>query len=193
MTAQHKVPLDWSPDGRVLLYASQDPKTNSDIWALPLAGERKPFPVVQTNSDEREGQFSPDGRWVAYVSNETGSDEVYIQPFPAAASKWQVSTNGGVDPRWRRDGQELFYLAPDGKLMAAAIQIAADGRTLSPEAPVALFPTRFAAGANVTIGFLTKPQYAVAADGRFLMNVTAEDTTAAPITIVLNWTGALKK
>ena len=77
--------------------------------------------------------------------------------------------------------------------MAAAIQIAADGRTLSPGAPVALFPTRLATGANVTIGFLSKPQYAVAADGRFLMNVTAEDTTAAPITIVLNWTGALKK
>ena len=193
VTAQDKVPLDWSPDGRVLLYASQDPKTNSDIWALPLAGERKPFPVVQTDFDEREGQFSPDGRWVAYVSNETGSDEVYVQPFPGPGSKWQVSTNGGADPRWRRDGQELFYLAPDGKLMAAAIRIAADGRALSPGGPVALFPTRFATGANVTVGFFSQAQYAVARDGRFLMNLAADDTTAAPITIVLNWTGALKK
>jgi serine/threonine protein kinase len=193
VTAQDKVPLDWSPDGRTLLYASQDPKTNSDIWALPLTGERKPFPVAQTTFDERGGQFSPDGRFMAYVSNETGTDEVYIRSFPGAGGKWQVSTTGGTDPRWRRDGKELFYLAPDSKLMAVAIQISADSRSLSPAAPVALFSTRLATGANVNIGFLSKPQYAVAPDGRLLMNVTVEDATAAPITIVLNWTAALKK
>jgi serine/threonine protein kinase len=190
---QDKTPLDWSLDGRVLLYASQDPKTGSDLWALPLAGERKPFPVVQTRFDERQGQFSADGRWVAYVSNETGSDEVYIRAFPGPGGKWQASTAGGIDPRWRRDGQELFYVAPDGKLMAVPIQIGADRSTLSPGAPVALFSTRFATGANVNLGWLSRPQYAVAPDGRFLMNVTVEDTTASPITIVQNWNAALKK
>jgi Tol biopolymer transport system component len=193
VTPQDKVPLDWSPDGRVLLYASQDPKTGSDLWALPLAGKGKPFPVVQTSADEREGQFSPDGRWVSYVSNETGIDEVYIRPFPGPGGKRQVSTNGGVDPRWRRDGRELFYVAPDGKLMAVAIQVETDGRTVSPGAPVALFPTRFASGANVNVGFNSRPQYAVAPDGRFLMNVTVDDPTPSPITIVLNWATALKK
>jgi dipeptidyl aminopeptidase/acylaminoacyl peptidase len=148
---------------------------------------------VQTSADEREGQFSPDGRWVAYVSNETERDEVYIRLFPGPGGKWQVSTNGGVDPRWRRDGHELFYVAPDGKLMAVAIEVEPDGRTVSPGAPVALFPTRFATGANVSVGFNSRPQYAVAPDGRFLMNVTVDDPTPSPITLVLNWAAALKK
>jgi hypothetical protein len=165
-----------------------------DLWALPLAGERKPFPIVQTQFDERQGQFSPDGRWMAYVSNETGSDEIYIRPFPGPGGKWQVSTIGGTDPRWRRDGQELFYVAPDGKLMAVPIQVTADTHILSPGTPVALFPTRFATGANIALGsLLSRPQYAVAADGRFLMNVTAEDTTPSPITLVLNWAATVLK
>jgi serine/threonine protein kinase/Tol biopolymer transport system component len=194
VTARDKVPLDWSPDGQVLLYTSQDPKTGLDLWALPLAGERKPVPIVQTQFDERQGQFSPDGRWMAYVSNETGSDEIYIRPFPGPGSKWQVSTTGGIDPRWRRDGQELFYVAPDGKLMAVPIQVTADSHILSPGTPIALFPTRFANGANITLGpLLSKAQYAVARDGRFLMNVAAEDTTPSPITLVLNWATVLKK
>jgi Tol biopolymer transport system component/predicted Ser/Thr protein kinase len=193
VTPQDKVPFDWSPDGRFLLYASKDPKTGSDLWALPVVGDGKPVPVVQTGADDREGQFSPDGRWVSYVSNESGIDEVYIRPFPDPGGKWQVSTNGGVDPRWRRDGRELFYLAPDSKLMAVAIQVGAEGRSLNPGPPVALFPTHLATGASVNIGFLSTAQYAVAPDGRFLMNVTAEETAAAPITIVLNWPTALKR
>jgi Tol biopolymer transport system component len=190
-TAQDKVPLDWSSDGQVLLYQTQDPKTGSDIWALPLIGERKPFPVAATSFDEREGQFSPNGQWVAYVSNETGRDEVYVRPFPARGGKVQMSTAGGIDPRWRRDGKELFYVAPDGHLMAAPIQVTGDA--LNPGAPVRLFRPRFATGGNVNIGWLSRPQYAVAADGRFLMNVSTEDAVALPITIVQNWTLALKK
>jgi Tol biopolymer transport system component len=190
---QGKVPWDWSPDGRFLLYAVDDPTTGSDLWVLPMVGEGKPFPVVRTTADEREGQFSPDGRWVSYVSNATGIDEVYIQSFPGPGGKKQASTNGGVDPRWGSDGRELFYVAPDGKLMAVPIRVEPDGRALDPGPPIPLFPTRLATGAAVAIGFLARPQYAVAPDGRFLMNVTVDDNVVAPISIVLNWATALKK
>jgi Tol biopolymer transport system component len=190
---QHdKMAVDWSPDGRFLLYASFDPKTGTDLWALPMTKDGKPFPIVQSRFEERAGQFSPDGRWIAYVSNETGSDEVYIQPFPGPGGKIQVSTAGAIDPRWRRDGRELFFVAADGRLMAVPIEITADRQTLNPGGPVALFPARLAAGANITIGWLTKPQYAVARDGRFLLNV-AVDTPVEPITVVLNWQEELKK
>jgi Tol biopolymer transport system component len=191
VTTQDKMPCDWSPDGRFLLYALHDPKTGSDLWALSM-GDKKSYPVVHTNADEREGQFSPDGRWVAYVSNETGTDEVYIRAFPDSGGKKQASTNGGIDPRWGRDGRELFYVAPDNNLMTVAIHVDPDGRALDPEPPIALFRTRLATGANVTTG-LSKPQYAVAPDGRFLMNVSVDDNIASPISIVLNWATALKK
>ena len=108
VTPQSKSPLDWSRDGRVLLYAAQDDKTGSDLWALPLVGDRKPFAVVQTNFDEMQGQFSPDARWLAYASNESGRFEIYVRPFPEAGGKWQVSTGGGTQPRWGRNGQELL-------------------------------------------------------------------------------------
>ena len=113
VTSRGKSPLDWSRDGRFLLYSTQDPKTRSDLWALPLTSERKPFAVLQSSFDEIEGQFSPEGRWLAYASNESGRYEIYVLTFPEAGGKWQVTTAGGVQPRWRPDGQELFYVAPD--------------------------------------------------------------------------------
>jgi serine/threonine-protein kinase len=191
VTPQNKTPQAWSSDGRFLLYtASQDANAlSADLWALPLVGERTPFPVVQTSFDEGQGQFSPDGRWIAYASNETGRYEVYVRPFPDPGGRWQVSTGGGIWPRWRRDGMELFYVAPDNQMMAAPIQVAADGRALSPGAPVALFPTRLTAGNGIGGG--AKAQFAVAPDGRFLLNVAVDDAAAAPITLVLNWTAAL--
>jgi Tol biopolymer transport system component len=117
VTPQDKEPLSWSP--QFLLYAVQDPKTRSDLFALPLVGEPKPVPVATTSFDEVQGQFSPDGRWVAYASNESGPYEIYIRPFPSSGGKWQVSTGGGVAPRLRHDGHELFYVAPDNRMMAA--------------------------------------------------------------------------
>src|SRR5207248_11172645 len=119
-----KSALAWSSDGRFLLYAVQDATTQADIWALPLVGERTPFPVVQTQFDEIQGQFSPDGQWIAYASNESGRYEIYIRSFAAAGTKRQVSTGGGLQPRWRRDGKELFYVAPDHRMMAVAIDAA---------------------------------------------------------------------
>ena len=189
---QIKNPTDWSPDGRFLLYSSLDTKTGLDLWALPLTGDRKPFPVLQTPFTERNGQFSPDGRWIAYDSNESGRFEVSVQPFPGPGGKWQVSTGGGVTPRWRRDGRELFYVAPDGALMAAPVRASSDGQALEPGEPARLFRVPIVLGGFVPDN--QKHQYDVAADGqRFLINVTTEEASAAPITVVLNWMTALKK
>jgi Tol biopolymer transport system component len=194
VTSQGKSPLQWSHDGRSLLYSAQGSNTTSDLWVFPMIGERKPFPVLQSGFDEIEGQFSPDGRWLAYVSDESGRYEVYIRTYPEVAGKWQVSTAGGMQPRWSRDGRELYYLTPDARLMAAPIRIASDTRTLEAGASVPLFPSRLATGGNIpTAGFQARAQYAVAADGRFLMNVAADDGIASPITIVQNWDPALKK
>ena len=114
-TPQNKAPVDWSPDGRFVLYRSPGPMTGFDLWALPLDGDRKPFPVVQTTFEERDGQFSPDGKWIAYQSNESGRVEIYVQPFPGTGRKERISTSGGTQVRWRRDGKELFYIALDGR------------------------------------------------------------------------------
>jgi Tol biopolymer transport system component len=191
-TPQAKSPLDWSPDGRFLLYSVLDPKTGSDLWALPLTGERKPFAVLQSSFDEIEGQFSPNGQWLAYASNESGRYEVYVRPFPEAGEKRQVSAAGGTQPRWRRDGHELFYVAPDGRLMAVPISPARGTQALEARSPVPLFQTRLASGANLaTAGFQARPQYDVARDGRFLMLINSNDALMSPITIVQNWQAAL--
>ena len=159
-----------------------------------MTRDPKPFPVLQTRFDEIQGQFSPDGRWLAYASNETGRNEIYVQTFPETSGKWQISVAGGLQPRWRRDGQELFYVAPDNRLMAAPIHVAPGTRALEASAPVALFQTKLASGPNiVAAGFQARAQYAVAADGRFLMNLSADEGVISPITIVQNWQAGLKK
>jgi serine/threonine protein kinase/Tol biopolymer transport system component len=192
-----KSPSDWSSDGRFILFLVEAPSTGADLWVLPLFGDRKPFPFLQTQFNELPGGFSPDGRWIAYVSNESGRSEVYVSPFPepgrvrsAAATletqggKWQVSTAGGYQPRWRRDGKEIFYLGPDDKLMSAAVNGAGSAFEVGAVRP--LFDTR--AGGP---GFL----YDVSADGqRFLVNTLVEELSeSAPITLVVNWPALLKK
>ena len=163
---------DWSRDGRFLLYRTVDPKTGADIWALPLNGDRKPFPVVQTNFEEQDAQFSPDGKWIAYQSNETGRFEIYLQPFPGPGRKEAISTNGGAQVRWRRDGKELFYIALDGRLMAVPIRFAPDGQTFETGAPVPLFAT----SVGGAVQGRDRQQYVVSADGqRFLMSILPED------------------
>jgi Tol biopolymer transport system component len=180
---QSKRPLDWSPDDRFLLYINSDPKTGIDIWGLPLEGDRKPFPVVRTNFDEDLAQFSPDGKWIAYQSNESGRYEIYIQPFPGPGERTRVSTNGGAQVRWRRDGKELFYIALDGRLTAVPIQIAPNTQAIDAGAPVPLFSTRVGG----PLPFNNNQQYDVSPDGqRFLMNTIIE-VTPSPITVTLNW------
>jgi eukaryotic-like serine/threonine-protein kinase len=181
-TPQNKAPTDWSLDGKFLLYRSPGATTGFDLWALPLEGDRKPFPVVQTEFEERDGQFSPDGQWVAYQSNASGRVEIYVQPF-RGGNREQVSTNGGAQVRWRRDGKELFYIALDGRLMSVAIQMNAATKTLEAGIPTPLFSTRV--GGAVQAGNFQ--QYVVSADGqRFLMSTITETHTPA-ITVVLNW------
>jgi len=178
--------------GEFLLYESENPqKTKFDLWVLPLSGERgqqKPFPFLQTEFNETHAQFSPDGRFIAYVSDESGRAEVYVQSFPASGGKWQISTGGGDQPQWRRDGKELFYLAPDKTLLAVPV---AAGDAFEPGSPVALFATR------VPLGSLTSDRnhYVVAGDdgGRFLINNLVEEGNKNPITFVLNWTAGLKR
>jgi Tol biopolymer transport system component len=173
---ENKNVSDWSPDGRFILFLSQNPKTARDIWALPLEGDRKPFVVVQTGFEENFPRFSPDGRWIVYQSNETGRNEVFVQPLPGPGRNWQISTNGGTQPQWRGDGREIFYLAPDNRLMAVPVTLDAKGTTVDAGNPAGLFPLRPGAG------------YAVTPDGqRFLVNTPVDEATASPITVVLNW------
>jgi Tol biopolymer transport system component len=178
-----KVPADWSSDGRYLLYTvSDDPKTGSDQWVLPLDGDRQPFPFLNTTYNERLGQFSPDVRWVAYVSNESGRDEIYVRPFPGPGGQALVSAGGGISPRWSPDGNELYYIAPDATLMAAPIAV--QGSTLEPGTPVSLFRSRIWGGGTTTY---QRDQYDVARDGRFLINVTTDDAGTPPLTLLQNW------
>ena len=115
-------PTDWSPDGTHLLFQSQGKNTGWDLWVLPLSGDQKARALIQTPSNDGQGQFSPDGRWVAYASDESGRLEVYIQRFPLTGAKWRVSVAGGMLPAWRRDGKELFFLEPgSGRMMAVDV------------------------------------------------------------------------
>ncbi len=189
-----KTPMSWFPDGKFLVYWTTDPKTQSDVWVLPVTGEKKPVPFLQTPFNEQWPQISPDGKWIAYTSNETGRPEIYVRPFPSGEGKWQISTNGGNFPRWRRDGKELFYMsiATLGKMISVKVNPA--GTTFEYGDPVELFDSGY-----VNVGHTSNYHpYAVSADGqRFLIprpEVTGgPDAAATPITVVLNWTAGLKK
>jgi serine/threonine protein kinase len=188
----------WSPDGRFLLYETEEQPYQFGL--LPLGGsaaERKPTPLTKSEFNQGDARFSPDGRWIAYASDETGKKEIYVQPFDAAsamgsssssaggtpvAGKWMVSKDGGISPRWRRDGKELFYLSPDGTLMAVEVDTRGVFQTGVPK-PL------FKAPRGVEY-------WDVSADGkRFLMAAPSAATTAAQssFTVVLNWQAALKK
>ncbi len=184
-----KAQQDWSADGHWLLYYEINPTTGRDLWALDMTSrDHTPSVVANTPAEEVLAQFSPDGRWVAYQTNESGRFEVVVQPFPGAGGKWQVSTSGGVAPRWRADGKELYFLAPDATMMA--VPITAAGPSLEAGTPVALFPARIFGGGSLAANH---PNYAVARDGRFLINQPVADATAAPITLILNWNPDAKK
>jgi len=175
-------PTDWSRDGRFIIYADQDVTTKADLWALPLVGDRKPIPVVRTGGVDNFGQLSPDGRWLAYTTDASGREEVYVQEFPRAQGKWQVSTNGGTQPRWRRDGKELFYVSAGGELIAVNVKAGVEGIDVSVQKrlfPLHIVPEDYT--------------YGVTADGqRFLVNTVVSDTSQ-PIVVVSNWTAALKR
>ena len=171
---------DWSADGRFLAYNFEN-----DIWVMPLTGERKPFRYFQSRAAEDEPQFSPDGRWMAYTSTESGAWEIHVRPFPGPGERVRVSGQGGHQPRWGADGKELFYLALDGTLMAVDIAAAADAIVASP--PRSLFKI------EATISNAVDP-YAVAPDGqRFLVANYPKGTLGQPIKVIFNWTALLPK
>jgi eukaryotic-like serine/threonine-protein kinase len=177
------VPTDWSPDGKSLMFSAPAPASGNDLWLLPLGGKRSPVKFIASPAEEMHGNFSPDGKLVAYTSNESGKFEVYVETVPRSDRKWPVSTNGGYEPRWRADGREIFYLSEDLKLMAVPV-----GTGPSFGIPTLLFQTRVPAGVTAN-----RTHYVPTRDGqRFLVNA-AFDTVPAPITVVLNWTAALKK
>ena len=177
-----------SRDGRFLLYTVEDPETKSDLWVLPLQGDRKPRPFLRTKFNEGLGRFSPDGHWIAYTSDESGSDEIYVREFSSdsaqgpwdAGSKWLISKGGGTNPRWRGDGKELFYVAFDGKLTSVDISAKPMFKAGAPR-PLFQLPPSFIVG-DVT------------ADGRrFLIGVPVAQSASVPFTVVLNWQTILKK
>jgi len=174
-----------SLDGRFIIYRQNEPKTKWDVWVLPLTGSGEAKPVVQTEASELAGTLSPDGRWLAYISDVSGRYEVYVQSFPGGGGKRQVSTGGGSGLRWRRDGRELFYYAGDGKLTAVPVS---SGENLEVGAAVPLFEFRCG-----IVGVNSAP-YVVTADGqRFLINALVETEPNAPLTVWVNWTAGVKK
>jgi serine/threonine protein kinase len=181
-----KTPNDWSRDGRFLLYTAGSAKTGNDLWYLPMTGDRTPKPFVQTSAQEGIGQFSPDGRFVAYVSNESGQNEIYVRSFPDGSGKWQISKGGGVDPRWRRDGKEITYLSGT-RMMSAEVNTSP---SFQPGTPKLLFEAPFVQAGNNG----RNNAYDISPDGkRFLATMPVGQSLSAPITVVLNWQAGLKK
>ena len=148
---------------------------------LPLFGDRKPFLYLGTDFNENSGKLSPNGRWLAYVSDETGRNEIYVQSFPRPQAKWQISTKGGGIPRWSRDGSELFYIAADNKMMAIDVKT---GPQFQPGVPKPLFETHLG-GLN--------PWFDVNQNGRFLMPVSVEQNASSTMLAVINWQATLRK
>jgi serine/threonine protein kinase len=181
-SGEGKLPMDESRDGQFLLYGVYSDKTRGDLWVLPLQGERKPKAYLATEFNEIEAQFSPDTRWVAYESDESGMPDVYVRPFPdASKGKWPVSKGGGTNPRWRNDGRELYYLAPDQSVMAVEI-------TSDPVFQVGAAKRLFFKPEGVVSGFN------VASDGKkFMIPVRVGDSLPPPFTILFNWQTGLKQ
>jgi len=185
-SSENKIATDWSADGDYLLYRNLSADSGYDIWALPLDAKGKkngePIAVARTDADERDGQFSRDGKWVAYQSNETGSFEIYVQPFPGPGTKYQVSQGGGSQVRWNGNGKELFYVGPDARLMSVRIRL--DSR-IEHDTPDPLFRTSLRGAA---VQSTDRQQYAISSDGlHILMRGDAPEPNLLPLTLILNW------
>ena len=179
------IPTSWSRDGRFVVF-TRSPGTagSSDLWVHPMSGAEKPFPVVQTGAPELHGELSPDARWIAYTSTETGTAQIFVQSFPEPGMRYQVSRDGGTLPQWRADGKEIYFLSPDLKLMVAAVD---QTKMFEVGAPTMLFETTASAPGP-------GQQYSASRDGRrFLINAVVRDDAKSPLTIVTNWLGAVQR
>ena len=184
-TPAFKMPSDWSADGRFLLFTAEDTRRSLDVWALPLEGNRTPFPVVRSAEFAEQGaQFSPDGKWIAYQSDRSGRGEIYLRAFPGPGDDIPISTGGGSQARWHRNGPELFYVARNGDLMAVRVHLPSKGGAPTIDPPKKLFTPPL--GRAMQLGD-ARHQYTVSADGqRFLVGaVTPPPLT--PISLILNW------
>ena len=184
---QRKYLNDLTMDGRYASYDDGAVHGRTQLWVVPLFGDRKPFAIIQGGGfDARSAMFSPNGRYVAYTSSETGRNEIYVQTFPQQTGRWQISASGGANPMWRRDGKELYFLSPDGKLMA--VDLDTTGASFQAGIPKELFQTQL-----VPIWYW-RNIYAPSADGqRFLMLTPGSEAQAAPITVVVNWAATMKR
>ena len=179
----NKIASGWSSDGRYIIYSLQTGRPEADLWVLPMFGDRKPWAFSDGRLDESVGSFSPDGRWIVYQSNETGQHEIFVRPFQGTEGKIQVSVNGGFIGRWAHSGKEIFYVSPDGKLMAASIVPA--GSSVIVGKASQLFDPQAGAG-----GFFYD---ATRDDQRFLFRVREDQQDMPPMTLVINWDEELRK
>jgi Tol biopolymer transport system component len=186
MGENYKVAGSWSPDGRALAFTEVDPMAGWHVWFLQVGGDRKARPFLQTPFNEGGPVFSPDGRWLAYQSDESGRSEIYVRPFPGPGGKVQISTEGGTEPVWSRNGWELFYRNGD-KMMATAIE--------TKSGFVAGKPKLLFEGHYETSMYAFEPNYDVGPDGqRFLMIKGSEQESAATqLNVVLNWSDELRR
>jgi len=176
-----KLPSDWSRDGKYILFTR-----GPELWFLTMP-DLKSNMFLKMPFVVRNGQFSPDGKWVAYASNETGKWEIYVTSFPGARGKWQITKGGGEQPRWRGDGKELFYLSADSKLMAAPVTT---GSNFDLGTAIALFQT----SPRQPVSFNDRFVYDVSQDGqRFLINTPVKQAETTPMSIILNWPAKLRK
>ena len=176
-------PISWSPDGQNLLLERNTPETRRDLWILPMSGDHKPRPYLNTPVNEFNGQISPDGHWVAYATDESGRNEVFVQSFPIPGNKKRISTSGGAGPMWQKDGRELYFVTEDHTLMAASVTSGAASIGFS--SPARLFQSKDVSGGAPDSN---RPTYAPSADGqRFLVLVPVEDDRPQGIHLLTNW------
>ena len=179
-------PMVWSPDGQYVVIVQNDPDSGWDLWTLPTRGDRKPVPYLKTPYEERQPDISPDSHWIAYSSDESGRREIYIDSFPRAGNKVRVSTNGGLRPRWTRDGRDLYYLTNDGVLFAARI-------AFSQSVPLVTDTRRLFQAPRIDL-LLSRSQFAVLGNGeRFLFNAFVDDPKPQGLTVVTNWRAAIAR
>jgi eukaryotic-like serine/threonine-protein kinase len=187
-----EIPQSWSPDGKYLVYDHESATNDYDLWAVPMSGDtngdRKPRPLIELPGAQNRAAVSPDSRWIAYESNETGEAEIWVQSFPPSGGKWQITTEGGMQPQWRRDGRELFYLAPNRKIMSVEVQLSPTFRATIPQ-------TLFEAPISMKGIGDSNARYVFTPDGQRALVVAdvSDSANSSPIHVVLNWPTALQK